>query len=127
MAKRKKKKKKQSKKPAKRGPKIIQLDWVVMDKLLGLGSTLRECSEWFTCSEDTIERRVKEEKGMLFAEYQERKAAGFKISLRRKQYEVAMGDRKSKPSVNMLIWLGKQLLGQSEKTLIADAYDDFDI
>lgn len=88
----------------------IEINWVEFDKLCGIQCTLREIASWFECSEDTIERAVEREKEMRFADYFEQKKGKGKISLRRKQYEVAMsGDR------SMLIWLGKQYLNQSDK------------
>lgn len=95
---------------ARTGRPQIKIDWDQFDKLCGLQCTLNEISSWFDCSEDTIERSVKREKGITFAEYFEQKASKGKVSLRRKQYELAMaGDRV------MLIWLGKQYLKQSDK------------
>lgn len=38
-----------------------------------------------------------------------------RTSLLNKQYEVAMGNEESKPNPIMLIWLGKQHLGQADK------------
>ena len=94
----------------KRGPKKIELDWVQFDKLCSLQCPLKEIASWFDCSEDTIERRVIETHGIKFAEYYEQRRGRGKISIRRKQYDVAMSG-----NVVMLIWLGKQYLGQSDK------------
>ena len=88
----------------------IEIDWNTVDKLCGIQATLREIASFLGVSEDTIERRCKEEKKMRFAEYFEQKRGTGKISIRRKQYEVAMSG-----NVSMLIWLGKQYLGQSDK------------
>lgn len=72
--------------------------------------TLEEICAWFECSEDTIERAVKREKGKSFADYfKEKRVAGL-VSLRRAQMRAAI-----KGNPTMLIWLGKQLLGQKEK------------
>lgn len=92
------------------GRKKIQLDWEQFDKLCGLQCTLREIASYFDCSEDTIERRCKEDKSTHFADYKAQKAGKGRIGLRRKQYELAMAGDKT-----MLIWLGKQYLGQSDK------------
>ena len=95
------------------GPKPFDPDWTEFDKLCAIQCTLREIASWFDCSEDTIERAVKRHKHMEFAEYYAQKAGKGKISLRRKQFELAMkGDRV------MLIWLGKQVLGQLERSTI---------
>jgi ribosome biogenesis protein Tsr3 len=52
-----------------------------------------------------------EEKGMTFQLYFKKKSAGGKMSLRRKQFEVAQ-----KGNVSMLIFLGKNYLDQSDQT-----------
>lgn len=90
-------------------PKFI-IDWADFDKLCHLQCSLREISAWLDCSEDTIERRVKEDKGMSFADYFDIKRGKGRVSLRRKQYDVAMSG-----SVPMLIFLGKQYLNQKDK------------
>lgn len=64
---------------------------------------------WFECSPDTIERACKRENKESFAEYYAKKSLKGHISLRRKQYETAMAG-----NVTLLIWLGKQWLGQTE-------------
>lgn len=86
-----------------------ELNWDEFDKLCGIHATRRELAGWFEVSEDTIERRCQEEFGMSFASYVEQRQSPGKISLRRKQYEVAMSG-----NVSMLIWLGKQYLGQKD-------------
>ena len=95
---------------AKRGPKPIQIDWAQFDKLCEFQCTLNEIAAWFECSIDTIENKVKEAHGVKFSDYYDQKRGRGKVSLRRKQWNVAMkGDK------TMLIWLGKQYLSQSDK------------
>ena len=63
------------------------------------------------CSYDTVERRVKEQFNMTFAEYVEQKQMAFaKPKLRKAQFDCALNG-----NATMLIWLGKQYLGQVEK------------
>lgn len=95
---------------AKRGPKGIQIDWNDFDKLCHIQCTLEEIACFYDCSVDTIENIVKREKKMKFSEYFAIKRGKGRISLRRKQYQLAMDG-----SVPMNIWLGKQYLGQSDK------------
>lgn len=92
------------------GRPTIDIDWKEFDKLCGLQCTLEEIAGWFDCSADTIERRVHEKYGVTFAERFAKKRAGGKISLRRRQYEAAMSGNPT-----LLIWLGKQYLGQKDK------------
>jgi hypothetical protein len=106
-----KKKRKPSEPRGKPGPKPTQLNWDEFDKLCAIQATLREIAGWFEVSEDTIARVVQRDKGIEFAVYSGQKRGPGKISLRRKQYEVAM-----KGNVGMLIWLGKQWLDQTEKS-----------
>jgi hypothetical protein len=100
--------KKPSGKPT--GRPQIQIDWQEFDKLCYIQCTRREIADWFDCSEDTIERACLRDKGLAFALYFDQKKGTGKISLRRKQYEIAMGG-----NIAMLIWLGKQYLMQSDK------------
>ncbi len=87
-----------------------EFNWEEFDKLCGIHATQREVADWFEMSEDTVDRRIKEQFGMTFADYVKQRQAPGKISLRRKQYEMAMNG-----NVTMLIWLGKQYLGQADK------------
>jgi hypothetical protein len=87
----------------------IEIDWEEFDKLLLIHATLREVAGWFNCSEDTIERAVLKKFGMGFADYKDQKGAKGKISIRRKQFQTAMDG-----NIAMLIWLGKNWLGQSD-------------
>lgn len=92
------------------GRPLIKVDWQDFDKLCGLQCTLEEFAAYFNCDTQTIERAVLREKKLTFGQYYEQKKGRGKVSLRRKQFEIAMsGDR------TMLVWLGKQMLGQSDK------------
>lgn len=74
------------------------------------GCTVEEMAAFLKVNKKTLERRFGKaiEDGRLTRN----------VSLRRKQVELAMnGDR------TMLIWLGKQLLGQSEKSQITGKDD----
>lgn len=61
-------------------------------------------------SEDTIERNVKKEKGMSFAEYFDLKRGTGKISLRRMMYQKAQSG-----NTTMQVWLSKNYLGYTER------------
>lgn len=88
----------------------IKIDYKILNKLCAIQCTQQEIADWFECSIDTIERAIKRDKGMIFAEYSGQKRKKGRISLRRKQWEVAM-----EGNVSMLIWIGKQYLGQTDK------------
>lgn len=89
----------------------IKIDWEEFDKLCMIHCTRAEIALWFNISEDTIERACKREKGMHFAVYYDQKKGKGKAALRRKQFQMAMDG-----NVALLIWLGKQYLGQSDKS-----------
>lgn len=72
-------------------------------KLAALGCKVEEIADFFDCSADTINRR--------FAPELTKGRADLRKSLRRWQLDAAR-----KGNVTMLIWLGKQMLGQKDKS-----------
>lgn len=92
--------------------KEINLDQ--FEQLCQLQCTLDEIAGFFHVSKDTIERRIAEhyvdEDGnpRTFADVRKEYSAGGLISLRREQYASAV----QRGNTAMLIWLGKQHLGQ---------------
>jgi hypothetical protein len=104
----------------KKGSKKVEINWEEFDKLCYIQCTLREIASWFNCHHETIENKVKEEKGMKFAEYFELKRGVGKIALRRAQYRKAVHDG----NVPLLIWLGKQYLNQSDKQEIVSEVNE---
>lgn len=94
---------------AKMGRPRIEIDKDMFEKLCALFCTAVEIAGFFDCSDDTINMWCKRTYGETFAETFKKKCAPGKVSLRRKQYELAMGG-----SVPMAIFLGKQYLGQRD-------------
>jgi hypothetical protein len=91
------------------------INWKRFNALCQIQCTEAEIAAVLDISVDTIERAVLRDKGVGFAEYYEEKRHGGRMSLRRKQFELALLGNPT-----MLIWLGKQYLEQSEKqTIIA--------
>jgi len=86
-----------------------EINFEELKKLCQLQATLEEIAGWFEVSEDTILRRIKSKYKCTFAEYYKKASAGGKISLRREQYRVALTGNTA-----MLIWLGRQYLGQTD-------------
>lgn len=97
----------------KSGRPKIEIDWYQFDKLCQLHCTHIEFASWFNCDFETIETAVKREKGMGFSEYFRLKAGMGKTSLRRAQWAKALGGDNT-----MMIWMGKQHLGQSDKAYL---------
>lgn len=85
-----------------RGHKI-KLDAGQVRELAGIGCTTDEMARIFRCSTDTLERN--------YMDAMEEGRANLKMSLRRKQVKLALEDGDK----GMLIWLGKQYLGQRDK------------
>ena len=87
--------------PKKVGRPKIKIDEKEVLKLAQLNCTFKEIAAFFDVSQSTISDNYRTiiEKG---------RESG-KISIRKKQYDVAMGG-----NVTMLIWLGKQYLDQRE-------------
>lgn len=107
-------------------PRRKAIDGTMVRKLAALDCSIAEIAATLECSRDLLERRFRKE-------LTEGREQG-KSTLRRKQWEVAMGTPADPgqpatndapaipprpaipPSVTMLIFLGKQRLGQADKT-----------
>ena len=87
-----------------------EFDWKVLDSILQFGANLIDCSELLDVSDDTIQRKIKSEHGCTFSEYRTKKMGRMRVKLLQKQYEMAQNG-----NVALLIWLGKQHLGQKDK------------
>lgn len=100
-----------------------EMDWHLLDSLVALDAQLDYCAEkqlekWgeesskqtIKAAREVIERRIRERFDITFTEYKHKRLEPLRISLRKKQIEVAM-----KGNVTMLIFLGKNYLGQSDK------------
>ena len=72
--------------------------------------TAVECAALFDCTEDTLDRRLKDEGYANFAEFYKTHASNGRASLRRMQWKSAQDG-----NATMQIWLGKQMLGQRDK------------
>jgi len=96
---------------AEMGRPLLPVDWALVDKLLAIQCTKLEICGVIGVSDDTLSRRCHDEKGTTFAEYSIQKKTPGRMNLRRKQFEVALSG-----NVSMLIWLGKQILDQKDKS-----------
>lgn len=87
----------------------IPIDWNVVDRYLEAGCTGTEIASIVGMHHDTFYDRVVLEKGVSFTAYQLEKRSKGDALIRSKQFSEAMkGDR------SMLIWLGKNRLGQRD-------------
>ena len=83
-------------------PKKHKLPTDKVEQLASFGCTNTEIASYFGCSESTIRRS--------YNEYITKGRDKGKIRLRQLQFRAA-----EKGNVSMLIWLGKQVLGQTDK------------
>jgi hypothetical protein len=98
-------------------PKLkIDLDQV--EKLAVIGCTLEEIGAVLKISKRTLIRRNKESK---FREAMERGELSGRASLRRAQRKVALAG-----NATMLIWLGKNILGQRDNPVDSNSTDRLD-
>jgi len=94
--------------PGEGGAPEKPIDVALAVKLAGINCTDVEIAHILNVSHDTLARRKQADPEFLAA-FEHGRASG-KASLRRKQFEKAMAG-----SDTMLIWLGKQLLGQRDR------------
>jgi len=94
---------------AKMGRPLKEIDQQQFENLCGLQCTQEEICAWFDVTVDTIWSWCKRTYGKTFSEVFRQKRGKGKISLRRKQFKLA------DTSAAMAIFLGKNMLGQSDK------------
>jgi len=92
-----------------RGRPRIKIDYKQVEQLAAMQCTDEEIAAVLGVERSTIKRRKKDDDEFCTA-YKKGKERG-KASLRRMQFKAAEGG-----NATMLIWLGKQYLGQSDKT-----------
>jgi hypothetical protein len=94
--------------PVKRGQR--PLDWNIIAKLAFIQCTVDEICYVFDTNHVRLRKECQRTQGQRLDIFLEKNRTGGKVALRRAQFEKAMdGD------TTMQVWLGKQLLGQSEK------------
>ena len=83
-------------------PKKYDIDTKLVEQLASYGCTNREIASFFGCTESLIKKS--------YSSFLTKGRDGGKIRLRKLQWNAA-----EKGNVPMLIWLGKQLLDQTDK------------
>jgi hypothetical protein len=86
------------------------LDYEQLEELCRIQCTGEECAAVLKMTYETLNARLKADKHGGFLEYFKSKSGYGKASLRRLQWRSAQSGNTS-----MLIWLGKQYLGQTDK------------
>jgi hypothetical protein len=92
--------------PKKAGRPKLEIDGALVEKLAGIGCPNKEIAAIVGCSVDTLDRH--------FADIIAKGRENGKTRLRKKQIEVALAG-----NVTMLIFLGKNMLGQADKQEIS--------
>lgn len=95
------------------GRPSIEIDKEHFESLCKLQCTKQDIADFFKCSEDTIENFCHKTYGNNFSVVYKKNSVMGKISLRREQWKLAQ-----KGNCSMLIWLGRQWLGQNDKVVI---------
>jgi hypothetical protein len=90
------------------GP-VKEIDWDFVDDLLIRGCTGTQIASRLGVHPQTLYNRCEDEKGSLFSEYAQRKREKGDTLLLETQFNMAIEKDRA-----MLIWLGKQRLGQKE-------------
>ena len=93
------------------GPYLTEIDFKTLIGLCKIQCTGEECAAILDMDYDTLNRRLGEEGEVGFTDYFKRHSSHGKASLRRKQIAVAMDGNPT-----MLVWMGKQHLGQTDKS-----------
>ena len=97
-------------KPKKITKPIYKIEYKKLDAMCAIQCTGEECAAILGVDYDTLNRGLKREGHKGFAEYFKQKSAHGKVSLRRRQSRAA-----EEGNTTMMIWLGKQWLGQTDK------------
>jgi len=92
------------------GRPLFDVNWDQVDELCAIQCTGEEIAGVLGCDYDTLATACKREKHLAFSDYFKQKASNGKMSLRRTQYTTAM-----EGNPTMLVWLGKNWLGQTDK------------
>ena len=85
--------------------------WQLLDEIIPY-TTEEHCARRLNMSVSSLQRRIREKHGCNFDQYKAQKTEDvIKIPLRQTQINMVLEDK----NVPMAIWLGKQMLGQSDK------------
>lgn len=90
------------------------IDWDEVDQLLEAGCSGAEIAASIGMSADGFYDRCQADHGILFSLYSQQKRSKGDSMLRKVQFDAAIKDKDRA----MLIWLGKQRLGQTDKSQV---------
>jgi hypothetical protein len=101
----------------------IPIDWDKVDHLLKAGCLGTELAATFAMHPTTFYRRVEEKHSMSFTEFMQQRRADGDAAIRARQYEKALGTTDLGDNT-MLIWLGKNRLGQRNEDKLSLVTDE---
>lgn len=85
----------------------IPINWEEFDKLVSFQCTQEEIASFFDCDVDTIDNRLKEERGTTFSEIWHKRKLWGKIRLRKAQFSIV--ERGGPGAATMAIYLDKKI------------------
>jgi len=91
------------------GRRTLEIDWKKVEEMLKGGANGNQVARTIGIHSATLYRRVTEEFDITYQEYLQKLKASGDTCLLLKQYEKAISG-----NITMLIWLGKQRLGQKD-------------
>lgn len=87
------------------------IDWDKVAKMIMAGADGVQCAAYFGIAPDTIYLRCEQDNNIGFSHFLRQKRAKGDAMLLAAQFDAALTDK----NTTMLVWLGKQRLGQTEK------------
>jgi hypothetical protein len=92
--------------------KLVKIDWKLIEQLLMAGCSGVQAAAYIGVHENTLYKRCKLDNGVEFVAFQQEKRAKGDTLLHSAQFDKAYKDK----DTSMLIWLGKNRLGQKDKS-----------
>jgi hypothetical protein len=79
-----------------KGRPEINIETLELKELMKFYPTLEEAADWFSCSPDTIKRRIKEHWDLTFAEFRKRFSGKTRFMIKRKAITMALEENNEK-------------------------------
>ena len=102
----------------------VDIDWERVNELLEADCEGTEIAAYLGIVPETLYRRCESDNKISFSKYLQEKKAGGNTTLKEHQYKMATGTEETNVKKSMLIWLGKQRLGQAEKKDLSHTIKD---
>ena len=96
---------------------MVNIDWDIVDSLIEAGCDGTHVASYYGIHPDTLYNRCKEEKNLDFSAYKAEKRSNGDVKLFVAQFNKAIAEKDN----TMLIFLGKNRLGQKDKTEVENS------